>query len=375
MHAYLEANRGMNFQFSNEQEALREQLQRLLKDGPARCRAVMAAGDNYDRALWKSCVEVGLTAAAIPEADGGLGLGVMELCVIAEEVGRALAPVPIASSVLYATEIIRRQGGEAATLWLPRLAAGEAIATVALTEGTGSWDTAPTAVVVDGKLSGSKLPVSDPHADVAIVSARSEQDGRGYGLWLAPLDHRSVVRRSVVVVDRIRRHAVVEFAATPVVRIGKPGEGANLVDGMMDSAAILTAFEQLGGAEAALLMTRDYALQRRAFGKPIGANQAVKHKLADMYARIELARGHCYYGAWALDVGSAELPRAAAGARLAATDAFVFAAEEAIQLHGGIGFTWESDCSLYLRRSRLLAQILGSRRRWTSRLVNAVVAA
>ncbi|HKY90869.1 MAG TPA: acyl-CoA dehydrogenase family protein [Nevskiaceae bacterium] len=363
----------MNFEFSSEQAALREQAARLFGKGAMQARALLDSDAAFDASVWAQACEIGLVSAAIPEDAGGLGLGRLELCVIAEEVGRSLVPIPYLSSVLYATEALKIAGG--AQEWLAKLAGGATIATVAFAEGAGSWDATPKARVVNGRLSGVKSPVADAFAaNVALVSAASDEDGPGYGWWLVALDAPGVTRTPIVAIDRIRKHARVEFRDAPAQRIGVPGAGARLAAQAMDVAAILTAFEQLGGASAVLAMSLEYAKQRKAFGTVIGAYQAVKHRLADLYTRIELARGHCYYGAWALSTDAPELPRAAAGARLAATEAYDFAAEEGVELHGGIGFTWEHDMSLHYRRARLLALGLGSRRRWADRLVDQLAA-
>lgn len=362
----------MNFEFSEEQEALRTQLRRLLDEHRASPRQVMERGAAYDRELWASLVDMGLAAAAIDERHDGLGLGALELCVAAEETGRRLAPVPFASSVLRATEALKLAGGAIADEWLPKLANASVIGTLAFVEGHGSWDAKPAAYVRNGRLSGDKALVADPIADFAIVSAVAEEDGTGWGWWLTDLRDAGVERKPIDTIDCLRSHARLCFDVAPVIRLGEPGEGATLTAKLMDIVAVYTAFEQIGAAQMLLETCVDYAKTRRAFGNFIGANQAVKHRLADMYTRIELARAHCYYGAWALANGSAELPLAAAGARLAATAACSFAAEEAIELHGGIGFTWENDCHLYYRRARLLALELGNRSRWSDRLVAAL---
>jgi alkylation response protein AidB-like acyl-CoA dehydrogenase len=362
----------VDFDFSPEQQSLRDQIRRLFADGPARARKLIGADAGHDAGLWSQAIGMGLTAAAVPEQYGGLGLGALELCVAAEEAGRSLAPVPLSSSVFYATEALKLAGEAVAAEWLPRLAEGTAFATVAFTEGRGTWDAAPAAHVRSGRLFGIKTPVADPGADIAIVSAASPKDGEGYGWWLVELRGEGVTQRPIETLDCLRQHRLCQFAGAPVRRLGEPGEGALLATRLLDAAAVLTAFEQLGGAEALLETCIEYAKTRRAFGSVIGVNQAVKHRLADLYTKVQLARGHCYYGAWALSSASPELPLAAAGARLAATDAFSFAAEEAIELHGGIGFTWESDCHLYYRRARALALSLGNRRRWADRLVSAL---
>ena len=347
------------------------QLKRLFAEGPKHARAVMELSGHTEDETWRRAVEMGLTATAIPESLGGLGLTALEQCVIAEECGTSLIPLPLMTS-MSATEALKLAGGDIASQWLARLATGDVLATLALNEGMrGTWDEAPTASVAAGRLTGEKTPVADAGmAGIAIVSARAAEDGDGYGWWVVPLE--GVSRLPVVTIDLVRKHSTLRFADSPALRLGQPGTGAAMADHLLDVAAVYTAFEQLGGAEALLSVCVAHAKQRRAFGSPIGVNQAVKHKLADMYTKIELARGHSYYGAWALASAPSELPLAAAGARLAATDAFCFAAEEAVELHGAIGFTWENDCSLYLRRARLLAQTLGNQQRWADRLVAAL---
>ncbi len=364
----------MNFDFSPEQQALRDQVRRLFGDGRVRARKLVESDLRHDAALWAQLVELGGTAAAIPEAQGGIGLGALELCVIAEEAGRSLAPVPFMSSAVYASEAVKLGGGELADETLPRLAEGAVEGTVAFAESDGSWDARPLARVEDGMLSGVKNAVADPGAGIAVVSARAAADGEGFGWWLVDLSGAGVERDVIPALDVVRRYARLRFSAAPARRLGRPGSGAEMTARLMDIAAIVTAFEQIGGAEAQLARCVDYAKTRKAFGGPIGVFQGVKHRLADIYVKIELARGHALYGAWALSTDAADLPVAAAGARLAATEAFSFAAEEAIEMHGGIGFTWEDDCHLYYRRARMLALELGSRRRWAGRLVAGLAA-
>jgi len=163
--------------------------------------------------------------------------------------------------------------------------------------------------------------------------------------------------------------AQITFAGAPAQALGPAGGGWELVERLMDRAAVLIAFEQVGGAQAALDMAREYALGRFAFGRPIASFQAIKHKLVDMYVATELARSNAYYAAWALSTGAPELPVAAAAARVSATEAFWLSAKENIQTHGGMGFTWEFDCHLYYRRAKLLALALGSVRHWKHELI------
>jgi alkylation response protein AidB-like acyl-CoA dehydrogenase len=364
----------VNFDFSDEQQALREQARKLFADGRARARRLVETEQPFDRNLWRDATALGCTGAAIDEDLGGVGLGPLELCVIAEETGRTLAPIPFASSVLHATEAIKLGGGEAAETWLPQLAEGKVIGTVAFAEGAGSWDKMPLASVEHGCLTGAKQPVADPCADIAVVSARAPEDDEGFGWFVVDLRRQTVRCETLPALDAVRRHGRLHFAAAPATRLGAPGAGAAMSERLMDAAAIFTAFEQIGGAAAQLARCVEYAGTRRAFGAKIGSFQGVKHRLADMYVKIELARGHALYGAWALSTEARELKLAAAGARLSATEAFSFAAEEAIELHGGIGFTWEDDCHLYYRRARSLAMILGNPTRWSQRLVHALAA-
>ena len=185
------------------------------------------------------------------------------------------------------------------------------------------------------------------------------RDERGeVALLLADLTAGTVSRRTLTTVDPSRNHARIDFAGSEVEKLGSQ-TGWPLVQRLLERAAILVAFEQVGGADAALEMARNYALERYAFGRPIGSFQAIKHKLADVYVAIELARSNAYYGAWALASDAAELPLAAATARVSATEAFHLASKENIQTHGGIGFTWDVDCHLYYRRSKQLALALG----------------
>jgi alkylation response protein AidB-like acyl-CoA dehydrogenase len=204
-------------------------------------------------------------------------------------------------------------------------------------------------------------------ADVAVVAARADQGG--LSLHLVELGGPGVARMSIRTVDPTRSHARLVFDGAPAEPLGAPGQGGPLLERLLDRAAVLVAFEQVGGAQAALDMAREYVLGRFAFGRPIGSFQAIKHKLVDMYVAIELARSNAYYGAWALSTGAPELAVAAAAARVAASQAFWLAAKENIQAHGGMGFTWEFDCHLYYRRAALLGLQLGGLRRWKDLLI------
>ncbi len=365
----------MNFDFSDDLKSLRDQARKFLRERNAlgAARRVVDGAGAYDKALWQEIARMGWIGAAIPEEYGGAGLGHLGLCVLAEELGYALAPVPFSSSAYLAGEALLIAGSAAQKeRYLPKLASGAAIGTLALAEGPGAVDAkALRASVVDRRLSGAKLPVPDGDiADLAIVAARGERPAeRGLSLFILDLTAPGVRRETVATIDPSRSHARLAFDGAPAEPLGAPGDGLALLRRLFDRAAVLFAFEQLGGAQAALDMAKAYALERYAFGRPIGSFQAIKHKLADVYVAIELARSNAYYGAWALSQDAAELPVAAAAARVAASEAFSLAAQENIQTHGGMGFTWAFDCHLYYRRAKLLSLALGSPREWKDRLI------
>jgi alkylation response protein AidB-like acyl-CoA dehydrogenase len=372
----------MEFEFSAEQQQLKDQVRRFLAD---RCdrdavRAVLEGEQPFDRPLWKAMGELGYLGASIPEAYGGLGAGYLEACVIAEELGRAVAPVPFGSSIALAAEFLLMAGTEAQKQkYLSRVASGEAIGTLALVEGTGRVTPASIAasVVRAGEhhsLTGCKTAVADGDiADFAVVAARDASQVSAssprISLFLVDLQQAGVKRSPLATIDPTRSHAQLDFDKAMAEPLGEPGAGLAIIEQVFDRAAILTAFEQLGGADRALEMARDYALERFAFGRPIGSLQAIKHMLADMYVSATLARSNCYYGAWALSTDAPELSTAAATARVSATQAYQHCSRNNIQVHGGMGFTWQFDCHLYYRRSNLLAVSLGPLSGWEDRLI------
>ena len=367
----------MNFDFSDEQKQLRDEARKFLaeKCQPKAVRAVLDGKAPYDRDLWKGLAEMGFLGVAIPEAYGGAGAGHLELCVIAEEMGRALAPVPFSSTVYLAAEAILLAGSEAQKQkWLPKIASGEAIGTLALFEGKGN--PSPQAIKLSastGSLNGVKKPVPDGViADFAIVAARTAASGRDtdISLFLVDMKAEGVEAKPLNNVDPTRGQAEITFKNCKAEPLGEVGEGFSVVSQVLDRAAVLLSFEQVGGADRALEMGRDYALDRIAFGRPIGSFQAIKHMLADMYVSATLARSNCYYGAWALSTNASELPEAAAAARISATQAFAHCAKNNIQVHGGMGFTWEFDCHLYYRRANATALSLGSMSYWEDALID-----
>jgi alkylation response protein AidB-like acyl-CoA dehydrogenase len=360
----------MNFDFSDDLKQLRDQARRFLTEQcpPAVVRRALDGDEPYAAALWREIANMGWIGAAIPEQYGGAGLGYEGLCVLAEEVGRAVAPVPFASCAYLAAEAILLAGTEAQKRhYLPGLADGSSIGCFALAEGSGN--PSPDAVrarVTAGRLTGTKWPVADGGiADIAIVAARDEAND--IALFVA--ETKSMARATLRTVDPTRDQAKFDCDGTPAEKL-PAATGWATVQRLLDRAAILFAFEQVGGAEASLHMARDYAMQRFAFGRPIGSFQAIKHKLTDVYVALELARSNAYYGAWALTADAAELPLAAATARVSATEAFHIASKENIQTHGGVGFTWAFDCHLYYRRSKQLALRLGGAPFWKNRLVD-----
>jgi acyl-CoA dehydrogenase len=368
----------VNFDFSADQKALRDQARKFLGEhaSSVRVRRILDTDEPYDRALWRGVAEMGWTGTAIPEAYSGAGFGHLELCVIAEELGRSVAPVPFSSTVYLVTEALLLAGSEAQKrTWLPRIAGGEAIGCLALAEGAGA---PPTGAVktraTGGRISGTKAPVADGDvADVAVVAARAE-GAPDLSLFLVDLAGPGLTRTPLPTVDPTRSHARLAFDGAAAEPLGVAGGGAALLERVLDRAAVLVAFEQIGGAQAALDMAREYAMGRFAFGRPIASFQAIKHKLVDMYVAVELARSNAYYAAWALSTDAAELPVAAAAARVSATEAYFHAAKENIQTHGGMGFTWEFDCHLHYRRAKLTGLGLGSARRWKDLLITRLEA-
>jgi alkylation response protein AidB-like acyl-CoA dehydrogenase len=367
----------MNFDFSDDQKQLRDEARKYLaeKSSPKAVREVLDGKAPYDKALWKGLAEMGFLGVAIPETWGGSGAGHLELCVIAEEIGRALAPVPFSSTVYLAAEALMLAGSDAQKQkWLPTIASGEAIGTLALFEGKGN--PSPQAIKLtasNGLLNGVKRPVPDGAiADFAIVAARAGSSGRetDISLFIVDLKGDGVETKALTNIDPTRGQAEITFKNCKAEPLGHTNEGWSIVTQVLDRAAVLIAFEQVGGADRALEMGRDYALDRIAFGRPIGSFQAVKHMLADMYVSATLARSNCYYGAWALSTNASELPEAAASARISATQAFQHCAKNNIQVHGGMGFTWEFDCHMYYRRANALALGLGSLSYWEDALID-----
>lgn len=347
----------MDFAFSEEQELLRRTARAFLDEHSpiAAVRRAMERPSANDAALWGRMAALGWQGMAVPEEYGGAGFGILELAVIAEELGRALAPIPFSSSVYLATQAILITGNtDQKKRALPGLASGELIGTLAFA-GDGVIESG-------GTITGAVVPVPDGElADLAVLVL----DGR---MVLVDLRASGVTRDPVRSIDPTRSLARIQFDGVHA----EPVRGD--VDDVLDRAAVLFAFEQLGGAQRCLEKATDYAKSRFAFGRPIGSFQAIKHRLADVYVAVEQARSNCYYGAWAAANDAPELAEAACLARLAASQAYRFAAEENVQVHGGIGFTWECDAHMFVKRAITLELALGSPHGWRERLVQQITA-
>ncbi len=368
----------MNFDFSDDQKLLRDQARKFLTDKCDRSTVRTVLEDNsnyYSSDLWKSISEMGWTGTAIPEEYGGLGLGMLELCIIAEELGRSLAPTPFSSSIYLFAEFIKLYGNEEQkTKILPLIASGEKIGTFALSETNGTPKPSNISTEENGlKLTGTKSPVSDGQsADYIIVAANSDNNKvpNSLSLYIIDKSQEGVEMSELETIDPTRPACTVNLEAASCEMLGEKGNGWNMIENIFNRAAVLFSFEQVGGAQVSLDEAKKYSLERFAFGRPIGSFQSLKHRMADMYVKIELARSNAYYGAWALSTDSAELPVAAAGARVSASDAFNYSSQENIQIHGGVGFTWEYDCHLFYRRSKLLSLNIGSQRQWKENLIS-----
>lgn len=362
----------MNFDFDEDSELLREQARKMLQAQcpTTRVRQYLPGDQGFDRELWRQMAELGWLGVTIDEAHGGSALGYEGLCVLAEEVGRALAPVPFSSSVYLATPAIQAHASaEQQAAWLPELASGKAIGCWVLASGQGNPREADVTLRFEaGKLHGEAWPVTDGgEADFAIAVARNAQEA--LGLYRVDLTQAQVAREALQSIDPTRAQARLSFAGAAAEPLGSGPVAWADVQRLLAQAAVLVAFEQVGGASVCLETATAYAKERVAFGRAIGSFQAIKHKLADVYVANELARSNAYFGCWALSHGAGELPLAAATARVSATQAFNFAARENIQTHGGMGFTWEMDCHLFLRRSASLAALLGSAGYWKEQVV------
>ncbi len=364
----------MRFAFTEEQEALRDAARGFLADhsSAAQVRAAMQTEAGYDPAVWQRIgAELGWTAILIPEAYGGLGLGYVELVALMEEMGAALLCAPFFSTVCLATNALLLGGDEAQKQrYLPGVAAGATTATVACTEQNGRWDASGIELCAEPRgasflLNGTKTFVLDGHtAELLIVAARRRgtRGEEGICVFALPADTPGIERRLLSTMDQTRKQAMITFrdVAVPAdALLGREGAGWPLLSGVFDLAAVGLAAEQLGGAQRCLDLSVDYAKQRVQFGRPIGSFQAIKHKCADMLLRVESARSAGYYAGWAASVQEPELPALASLAKAYCSDAYFHCAAEAIQIHGGVGFSWEYDVHLYFKRAKSSETLLG----------------
>jgi alkylation response protein AidB-like acyl-CoA dehydrogenase len=365
----------MKFAFNEEQEELRRQARTFLErhSSSERVRAAMQTDRGYEHDLWRRIGgELGWTAITIPEKHGGLGLGYVELVALFEEAGRALLCSPLFSTVvLAANALLTAENSERAAALLPRIAAGETTGTLAYTEESGSWDPAGVRANVrrdrdEYVLDGVKSFVLDGHsADWLIVAARApgSSGAAGLSLFALPGDTAGVTRRLLPTMDQTRKQAevVLDSVRLPVsALLGAEGRAWPAISRTLDLAAIALAAEQVGGAQRCLDMTVAYAKDRKQFGRPIGSFQAIKHKCADMLLKVESARSAAYYAGWAASVEEPEVPAVASLAKAYCSEAYFHCASEAIQIHGGVGFTWEYDVHLHFKRARSTESFLGS---------------
>ena len=363
----------MNLDFSADQQAMRVEFRKALAAASPRSALEHRKGEAavFDRALWQRLADLGWLGTAVPDRHGGSGLDAVTLCVLAEEVGRAMAAVPFTASACGFAHAL----GVAATpetndlcaaLW-PRLVDGSLVGVLLTSEG---WREAPRVTTVsesEATLSGTALHVLDGTVATHALACV----GSGARACLVLIDLATVARQGLAdrPLDLLHPTATLAFDETPVRVLATGARALQRWDQLFDSYALFTAFEQLGSAEAALQMAREYSLDRYAFGRPIGSFQAIKHMLADMLVAMDLARSNCYFGAASLSMGPEALRESSAVARISATDAFRLCARGSIQVHGAIGVTWESNCHLYYRRAQALASSPGSLRFWKERLI------
>jgi len=357
----------MDIGFTEEQELLRDTARKFL-DGECPTtfvRQMMATEAAVTGEFWRKLAENGWLGITYDEADGGSGLGLVDLVVLMEEVGRAVMPGPYPATVLLGGAAIAAAGSPATRQeWLPRIAAGDAKATLAASEPNARWDAAGITLAARETrggftLSGTKLFVPDAHlADVLVVAARS-RDGSamedGISLFLVPKGTQGVAVRLLPSVDETRKLCEVRFdnvALPATALLGELHGGWPVVAQVTDRAAVALSAEICGAAQRVLDMTVEYAKLRNAFGKPIGSYQGVKHKCADMLIEIENAKSLTYYAAWAVDEEEPDAAMAVSMAKAAASDAGRKVCAAGIQLHGGIGMTWEHDLQLYLKRAK-----------------------
>jgi alkylation response protein AidB-like acyl-CoA dehydrogenase len=364
----------VNFSFSEEQQELRTTARAFLAEAcpPEQVRVAMESALGYDEKLWaKIGGELGWTAMVVPESCGGLGLSWVELVALQEVIGEALAPSPFFASVCLGANAILSAGDAAQqAALLPGIAEGRTRGALALAEASGRWDASGVASTCersgnDYVLRGEKRYVVDgASADLIVLAARApgSQAASGVSLFALPGNSAGLSREAIPTLDQTRRLATLRLAGVRVpasARLGAEGEAWPALETALQRAAIALAAEQLGGAQRALDLAVAYAKERVQFGRPIGSFQSLKHTLADVMVRVEAARSAVYYAGCVAASGGDALPAAASMAKATATDAFSFATARALQVFGGVGFTWEYDVHLYFKRARSSATLLG----------------
>jgi alkylation response protein AidB-like acyl-CoA dehydrogenase len=357
----------MNFGFNEEQELLRSTARKFFDNECASetVRKLMEGPEGMTPELWKKLAEQGWLGLIVPDEHGGMGLGIVDLVVLMEEMGRAVVPGPFFSTVLLGGLAILEAGTDAQKkAWLPRLASGEARAALAWMEPSADLGARGITLQAAAKggghtLNGTKLFVQDAHtADVIVVAARTatgKTSEEGISLFLVPKGSAGLTVTLLPTMDQTRKLCEVAFkdvAVGPEALMGQAGSGWAPLARVIDKATVGLCAEMCGGAQKVLDMTVEYAKIRQAFGRPIGSYQGVKHKAADMLVDVENSKSITYYAAWAMDEGVAEGPLAVSMAKAYVSDAYRRVAGAGIQLHGGIGFTWEHDLHLYFKRAK-----------------------
>jgi alkylation response protein AidB-like acyl-CoA dehydrogenase len=359
----------MNFAFSEEQEQLRTVARHWLSEhsSSAVVRALMETHRGFDPAMWSEMAQMGWQGMAIPGEYGGAGFGHLELTVLFEEMGRSLLPAPFFSTVALGAPMILEAGSDdQKKKYLGPVVSGDITVALALTEPNGRWGEDGVEAVAERSgagwsLEGTKSFVIDGHtADVTVVAARAPD---GVGLFVVEGDTSGLTRRLLTTMDATRKQAEMTLidVFVPDDRVlGTPGTSWPALENVIERALVHLAAEQVGGAQKCLDMSVDYAKTRHQFGRPIGSFQAIKHKCADMYVQVESARSACYYAAFAASQHSEELPVVASLAKSYCSEAYFHCASENIQIHGGIGFTWEHDAHLHYKRAKTSELIFGS---------------
>ncbi|WP_424830496.1 acyl-CoA dehydrogenase family protein [Ruegeria sp.] len=364
----------MEFSFTEDQLALREQLSRILGEdiGTTEARAVLDGSAAYSQRTWRALADMGVLGIGFDEEVGGLGLGPMFTCVTMQELGRVNAAVPYVSSLIIVAEAISRAGdSQQRDTLLPALLTGDRIATWAVAEGRlPEQGTDLTVRHGSNGVNGIKTPVVDAGiADEFLVLASDDAGETKLGLVSAKDPGVSIEPLNSI--DPSRPISRVTFSNATFEPLD--GDGFRVWSDVLNSAAIFCAWEQIGGAEAILEMARNYVMERQAFGRSVASYQAVKHRLADMFVKIAMARANALYAAKTMEAGQGDLTIAAATARISASEAFSYCAREGLHLHGGLGVTWEGDPNLYYRRARF-CDLQFETRRWTGSLVDALAA-